>query len=137
MIDSKLNDCFDDIFEENSAVSPINDPVEIHSDVKLEDYPLIPSYMVSDSHNSNLDSPKADCAYFRPVPGSSNDSLISLLSSGRRLNDSSATWTKKKRRLPAQPKTLAPLPADFQPTPYTVLCARGADAYNSIGKFPE
>ena len=41
------------------------------------------------------------------------------------------TMGKKKSKTPSKAKT--PLPLDFQPTEYTVLCGRSRDCFESIG----
>lgn len=50
------------------------------------------------------------------------NSLIALAMNGR------------NKRKPAPSKKLKPLPAYFQPSQYSVLCGKGSDNYNSIGK---
>ena len=51
------------------------------------------------------------------------DSLISLAANARR------------KRKPAPAKKFKPLPEDYEPLPYTILCGKGNDNYNYVGKF--
>ncbi|CAB9524535.1 Nitrilase family, member 2 [Seminavis robusta] len=60
-----------------------------------------------------------------PMP----DSLMSLMSSAVKPN----TSKPKRKRKPVPPKVLTPLPVDFQPTDFTVLCGKGNDNYNAPG----
>lgn len=116
---------FDGIFDGDSDYSPIDDPVEIHHDIDLDNYCISETLFAELKTTDSCDCEFSSCETLR----SDSNSLLYLVANGTRMK---STAVRKKRKNP--PTKMAALPADFQPTPYSIICGRGKETYNYIGK---
>jgi hypothetical protein len=68
------------------------------------------------------------------VESTKASSAVATKNAGKvEVNPSKATAKRKRRSTP--PKKTNVLPEDFQPSHYSVLCGKGSENYNAVGKL--
>jgi len=73
---------------------------------------------------------RASSSAYSSSESSSSSSSLSSVSSGQQ-QQQQGQLKKKKSKAPCKAKT--PLPVDFQPTEYTVMCGRSRECFESVG----
>lgn len=58
------------------------------------------------------------------------NSLVSMMKAAKAVKGPG-----KRKRRPSPPKKTTELPKDFVPSNYSVLCGKGSENYNAVGKF--
>ena len=87
---------------------------------QAEPYHMLPNQVMSVQNSAKMSS------WCTSTP----DSFLSLMTT-----TAAKTGPAERRRRPNPPKVLMPLPWDFEPSDYSVLCGKGGENYNAIGKF--
>lgn len=135
-----IDGCDDVDIEELIRMDPVLSSTRLKADdllqVSAKTFDWQPNVCVMEEEISAKVEPvivKFSCSTPKGIPMKTyekhqRDSLLSLLKSANKNRN-----TKKKRRS-APKKTMDPLPEDFKPSDYSVLCGKGTKAYNHIGK---
>jgi len=129
----------------SSAVcSTVSHHYNVEEDIEdpLMDNPIRPVTEDLDLGLTMMNDIKQPSSQVQPCP----DTLVSLMQAAKATKVPSATvfsdsgsepaktlTSGKRKRRPNPPKKATPLPEDFEPSEYSVLCGQGSENYNATG----